>query len=297
MRAVLIGLFCASIASCSDAPPAASGLSAQKEAALLATPAPSFEPFEASRMFLLIDPLRDESPVTVPTAHAALENILAEIEEQERDFAAGSPGSAPSSYTQSVVEVGILYNFLPTILMALESLWDVEQWNAPERELADLAVQYCQKIDARLMLDFGEQTQPRPDLELRRLARWYWSLVADPEVYGQMIFTMDDGPHMASKLELAEAEELQRQSQQRVTESFSIELGMHPEHGWCMRGLVLGEPAWMVQLDEVPRKDFGFVGQPTDLGPFGWKVNASFGEYTHLYLSKDYEFLFYFTSW
>lgn len=245
---------------------------------------PTFEPFAASRMwkFIAVEVSTESGPDYAEQARGLRELI-------------GAPGESSSEMAREELDPEFLWCMVPPLLIQLEPLWNSEDWTLDAREFAQLVGYTLNEIDSSASFEFRASDQADPALELRRIVRWFNRQIEDPQSYGQMIFTMDDGPWLPDSLppDLA----LEASEAQQITEQFLLEIGQHPDHGWWMRGVEDGATTWIVGLGHVPDEPFHFGKSPTALGSYGWKINAYFHEYTHLYLSPEYELLFYFTSW
>jgi hypothetical protein len=265
-----------------------SGLAAEE-------PFPTFEPFVASRMWSIGfgEPGTLLSPDEMSTT---LNRVIGEFDSVTKDLPPDSAAVAPE------LDAGInladrgIWSMLPAAVMQLRPLWDRPDWSGDEIALANSVARLIATVDQRVEFRFQTGHDQANQISLGKLAEWFKAQTRQPNRYGYMIFTLDEGPWMG--LDYSQRSSLTILDRQTIDGDFTLQLCQTVGEQWCLQGLQGGIVEWTKILTQVPGDEFMFTTDgPTALGPYGWKVHMTFGEYTHVYLDRDKRFLFYFTSW
>ncbi len=262
---------------------------------------PSFEPFTASRMW----PLMGEPQVSVPVGEAATEidNFLDEIDNllnEANIFDEQAPVGAtedPETLDPNLsTKERLLWLEIPVTFLQLQPLWHKDEWTEDEVNFARSSARLVAAVSPQSRFEFQQNHDLENRENLNRMVDWFRLQAKEPHRYGYMIHTFDDGPWLA--LDYDAGSDLTIIDKVAISDGFDLELCKTTTDQWCLRGVAHGEVTWTKVLSKVPSGDFGFLPSAlTPLGPYGWKINMSFGEYTHVYLDAQNQLLFYFTSW
>lgn len=189
-----------------------------------------------------------------------------------------------------------LWTMIPSTFLRLQPLWQKEEWTEDEVKFARSAAQLVDTLSPESHFEFRLNHGLENHENLDRMIEWFRVQAKEPQRYGYMIITFDDGPWLAPSYYSSDS--LTTFERVAISDEFDLELCKTATDQWILRGVTNGEITWIKVLSKVPPGDFGFLPSAvTPLGSYGWKINMSFGEYTHVYLDAQKELLFYFTSW
>jgi hypothetical protein len=182
-------------------------------------------------------------------------------------------------------------------MSTLRQLWDKREWTPDDIEMANKISGILENYDGSPKVKFTNNVKNNLN-EIGKISVWFQELTGNPEIYGRMIFTFDDGPWRPLPLETDK--QFPAIDSQLVGSDFSLRLcRIEDINGqWCLQCVKDNELLWSIILSKIPGDHFGFHNKkPMLLGNYGWKISMEFGEYVHLYLDPDGQPLFYFTSW
>lgn len=252
---------------------------------------PSFEPFFASRMWETVFGPKTPQPVTPELVAQLYElNAVLVIDEPEPEWPTDAPYLNPSLSSGEQTA----WQLMPFVMLQLCSLPDDGDWNTTERQMATAILDIVSRVEPQFN-DY--QVTAAPDINAlaqTQACNQFIERASDPQYLAYMIFTLDDGPW--TPLELTG--DCQPKEEKIITDHFTLRTCQQPSGDWGIEGLNNGELMWQQALSEVPNVPLTFLDMaPIDLGEYGWRINLSFGELTHLYIDQDFKPIFYFTSW
>ncbi len=194
------------------------------------------------------------------------------------------------------------YSMAPSLVAALEPLWNQEQWSGDEVALAQEVSKVLHGKLGGPEVSFAEGDLAANAASLRRLTAWFRDEVTKVDRYAAMTMTMDDGPFVGTPCDslpdgrpvicpLRGDLRIEAWTVGPKDEEAAIVAGRRGEETlWCRR-VTRGDgaPYLGVKVDPL---------SADDLGPYGWRIHFfAGGEHAHLYVGPDGRFLFYFVSW
>lgn len=227
--------------------------------------------------------------------------LAAVVREQGAALAPSHGPGIAELVPQVPLEQRWLYAMVPSLMAALEPLWNRATWTEDELALA-------REVSTFLHTEFGAPqasfagASAENAASLRRLGAWFRDEVDRVDRYAAMTMTMDDGPFVGVPWDAPPAG---RPVVQPLRGTLRVEAWKVADNGeevaifagrrgeetlWCRR-ITRGDgtPYARVRIDPLSAED---------LGARGWRINFSAGgEHAHLYVGPDGRFLFYFVSW
>jgi len=268
---------------------------------------PTFEPFLASRMFMMFGDPKTADLEKLSKELAIIAQASAAGKKAGEEFAPPNP-SRISAFLEPEIPDGqrVVASLVPLVLMRLEALWSTSKWTSDHVALAHTATGVLKQIPDAPQPTFVEGENARNRAGLEELVRWFRAKVSRPEWYAAMIFTMDDGPYIGIPFESTRplaAESVQRLDEKTELRLCRVERENEP---WVLQVIGDGKPLWARVLSAAPDEsvsEVSFLDDPVQaLGPYGWKVRLVVSwsggrELSEVFLDPKGNLLFYFLSW
>jgi hypothetical protein len=225
------------------------------------------------------------------------DNLNLTVETMEKNGYDVWPDSSDPAVYKGGLKKNADYMVLPWLMAKLEPLWKKPEWYKDDIELANKVAALLKIYKDAPEVNFkADETHNQRELE--KIVAWFQKLTEDTETYANMIFTLDDGPWRPLPFETDKL--LPAIDSQDVADDIALRLCNieRCEGNWCLQCVKNGDLFWSAILSKIPEGDFGFAErEPTYLWEYGWKIHMVSSEYVHLYLNREGQLLFYFTSW